>query len=559
MGDKSKKTRQTLIKLFKDAPPKIKLIAFAGFLIQVCFSIGIASIPKEQVIYAFLFNGVIIVAYLYFIYKSFLNDNIIVNPIEQSTTPSDSNIITLKDIKEIRKQLEHLYKFDSPPSKIMQTYIHNNTIHPIRDLVNKYLNLPPENKPDIDRIFLINYPSDIYFVAHNLEFEKKYGEELMSITIFPEDSSIPFHKVYPNFTIIDNHLLLSYPKRKDKLSYDAGILNEKADKSSGIIIKDAKAVGESKEYLTYLKERINKSKSTSNESILQNKKKLFWNSDRLEYLRAIALSIAKEIGYTKELKDNIEFIGIVGSVADNNLKRVPNDLDLVIALKELSESESNIIQSVVNNVLKSYDLNDIGFESSYVAAPIINLDVQKSKFPIQILLYDHNCLLDWSPFIAYQRSKYHITLEGKFPQKFDNFTFNLDELIDETYGINTCLEIINSKKMPFREWIPNKSKKLDYKRKRKQLDSKKLYRGFLQYAIKWNTINYICASDSPLNQFFENIDSGINELANAINLSKEEEKIVLSCINGYDEVNKVFTNKFEEVAKKILENLLILR
>lgn len=198
----------------------------------------------------------------------------------------------------------------------------------------------------------------------------------------------------------------------------------------------------------------------------------------------------------------------------------------------------------------------INHEASYIAAPIINHDVQKSKFPVQILLYNSQWLFDWSPFIAYQRSKHQITLAGKFPEKFKDYSFNLEELREETYGINTCLEIIESKKMPYRVWGPGASKKLDYKKKRKNLDSKRLYRSFLQYAIKWNSINFLCASDSPLHDYSDKIDEGIIELGKALSLKNDELKIIYDCTNTNPDLIKYRTNDLEVLAKKILGKLL---
>jgi len=53
---------------FKDVPPKVKLVAFAGFLIQGCFTAVIYSLPENQRLFCYEINACLIILYIIFLF-----------------------------------------------------------------------------------------------------------------------------------------------------------------------------------------------------------------------------------------------------------------------------------------------------------------------------------------------------------------------------------------------------------------------------------------------------------------------------------------------------------
>lgn len=64
-----KEELKLFVDFFKNADSRIKLLAYAGFAIQIVFGIVVFAIPENQRLYCFIINSILIVVYILFLYK----------------------------------------------------------------------------------------------------------------------------------------------------------------------------------------------------------------------------------------------------------------------------------------------------------------------------------------------------------------------------------------------------------------------------------------------------------------------------------------------------------
>ncbi len=62
------KDKGNFFDFFKDVPPKVKLVAFAGFLIQGCFTAVIYLLPENQRLFCYGINAILIIVYIIFLF-----------------------------------------------------------------------------------------------------------------------------------------------------------------------------------------------------------------------------------------------------------------------------------------------------------------------------------------------------------------------------------------------------------------------------------------------------------------------------------------------------------
>ncbi len=426
-----------------------------------------------------------------------------------------------RNIQEIRLRVEDLLKSSKKNSKIVQTYVKNNLIASSNDdLIDCVIKKIEDEKlrPMVNRIFVIFDPWDINFAYHSKElstginfFEQKYGDNLTNYFLCSNNIQ---HDNYfiPNITIVDKKCLISFPKRlkTDRIKYPKKLVHRHNETTTtGIELNDSALT---KKYQEFYGNII----SMDIEEIKTN----FWFKDGLSYLYSVVYSLAKELYSFNNLKNNIKYLGLVGSVAREIEKETKlgeidfkvencNDLDLLIILengncKDTIESIFNIADDVCRRF--SID-NVINFFTHKISTPIKSASIINSKInmPVHLLIADSRHFEKWDKYITIDRMAFNTTFtwvnsnnkskNRELNDFFEYDNFILTDLLNGVYGLkNSILILKENKSILYKEWDLTK-KEINKKEYEKSLQNmeKSMY---AKYALKWCTINFCNAKDN---------------------------------------------------------------
>lgn len=412
---------------------------------------------------------------------------------------SSSNFEILSNLGEVRSKVENIFS-EKNIGKLVQTFIQTNTVPPKIDLLKELLKLKPDVRPEIDRIVCLNDPKDIYFVFSNISLIDTYGSQMSLYLVPPDESSKSgiqsLFNSFPNFTATKNAVLITFPLSKGSRNNIQLIEASNSEASTGLYFEDSEVAKQIHNYLDKIKLNINHNSHKDLVETLLEIKKCLWENQR-EYLLAIAQSISKEIAHDKRLNEKLFYIGVVGSVVSESDQKKPNDLDIVICFECITKETYFLVNKITEEVVKAYNLESTTFKPIFGASPIKYESDQERAFPIQILLNDASTISDWAPFILSQRFFNHIDLYGKFPKEIGESTFNLNQLLLETHGVNSCLETIKEKHdVPGKKWVVDGSN-ITYARYWDSIRSDRSKVEFCYYSVKWCFLNFLSASNSP--------------------------------------------------------------
>jgi hypothetical protein len=238
------------------------------------------------------------------------------------------------------------------------------------------------------------------------------------------------------------------------------------------------------------------------------------------------MAIMTEITWSSEIKNNLKYVGIVGSVArifktkspEKNLYE-PGDLDIVILCNNFSELFLNTIFNTVEDVCKVYsfktDQKELRLVPQYSSSPAKDIS-HPSDVPIQILMHDDTTIQEkWMPYIYHDRSRWHLDLFGSFPAIKFLSKFKMEEVIKGDDGIKECINALKTRISPGYRWAVTDGKIYPENAPIKLDSTEKMY-NYLHYTLYWSLLNIAQADDSIFK--VRNL-SDINKIVRKINPS----------------------------------------
>lgn len=423
-----------------------------------------------------------------------------------------SNATFIKNRKILQTRLEAIFiGLEQKPDSIYQTLIMNNPIASQSDFLN---NIKNENCK-ITRVIAITRPVDIFFANHSYNLKSKFIG-IKNYTYFNPNMK-DIEPSYPNFTVVDSHTIISLPYSTSNVEVSEneqnGLLNE--GETSGIYINNKDLTGGLSSYIENLGRRADNKVSNdwridvlSNE-IIEKARNNFWDRaavGKAEYLADVATVIKTELTSLDEVYQNIEYIGVVGSVASilnakvakkiNYTLQIPNDLDLVIILRNLNYDHLKKIMKIIDEVCEVYNSSIVKLVPNYSSSPAIYSHNEK-EIPIQILFQDLHVLREnWEPYIYCDRLENNIQIiPGRNLPELENFaSFTFKQLLEGEDGIKQCIDTIKNKESYGYKW-KLKGNKLDKFDAPVKLETDQEKFNFMHYTLYWTFINLTRASD----------------------------------------------------------------
>ena len=432
-------------------------------------------------------------------------------------------------MSEVKTAIDNIFDKMSANSEITQTYIKNNFLAGSQDVIFKdaFVNIQDtEEKPTVNRIFILFDPLDINFAEHSYEMSHgvsmhnhgDYGGNLNNIYISSSGGE-KIANIIPNITMIDGKVLVTFPSRTTKhYKFPKKLVESPAGNSTkGIEVKSNDFYNEYKNYLT----------NTQSEG-LDRIKCQFFKQDKTAYYYSIIFSIAKELLHDKNLTNNILYLGIVGSLAncvENKENYIDpdniNDLDLQIIFRDLTSDHFQKSKKICAHVCKRFCIeNVVNFYVETNSTP-----VKSSKFssgipqiPIHLLLSDRKSCKNLDKFIAVDRVQHagNVTFEWVLKNNKDNTrqhnelkalvkaslkdgSIRFNDLISDKYfySLSACLRVLekSNPKLKIKKWKHEKDDEYILEDIEQELSPIEIA-NFAKYTLKWGVINFFNAAEN---------------------------------------------------------------
>jgi cbb3-type cytochrome oxidase subunit 3 len=475
------------------------------------------------------YNSVTQIEYFFYSLLFFLVAVLVLLYIYRERNKTISNqIYYYPTMSEVNGAIKNIFKNILINSEITQTYIRNNFLAGSQDILfkNVFVHIKEkEKRPKINRIFILFDPLDINFAEHSCEVtngrsiysQEDYGGDINNIFI-GSSSSDKIVKIIPNVTMADGKVLVTFPLRMSEHDRFSKKLVENPGNTStkGVEVKNMDFYNEYKSYLTSAKtERLNGIKSQ------------FYRQDKIAYYYSIMFSIAKELLHDDKLKDDILFLGIVGSLAnyvesktDNNDTEKINDLDFQIIFRELSSDSFKESKRICEHICTRFSIdNVVNFcvetKSTPVKSPKLSSGIP--QIPIHLLLSDKKSCKKLDKFIAIDRVQHggNVTFEWvlesnekkRYPnelkillnESFQDGFIRLSDLVNKKYiySLSNCISVLegNSHKLNIKEWKIESDGEYVLEHVEQELTPIELA-NFAKYSMKWGIINFFNSADN---------------------------------------------------------------
>lgn len=433
------------------------------------------------------------------------------------------NIAKKQKIVDITTNQEILHeiiegKFINIPDcgKVFQTYLGAFPIAGQRDLIDC---IPDEKRCEVERIFGITSAFEINFACASIEkmeylrSERNGKVKLNNKLIILNSSDIEFGFI-TNITLFDDIIILTY-----KTSGESKYLGHPevasrvpplfaGSSTTMALVLFGKELAERFDYSFRHRFVID------SDSNIEEIKKSFYQRNRLEYLAAIAYSIAKEIAFIADLNPydpknkgerKIGYIGIVGSLAeqlvsniDNSAKNI-NDIDLLIFIENASLNLLKEIYKRANDVARRYSIQSLfNISIDEDIAPIFNHP--ESNINVQLLINDFNSNIGRSFVGAIKPSKFtmatrlhcNFRLNGELHNYYFDEGITYQDLLSEEdpFSLVQLINAVEKGEIGRRYWDHDL---MIMKEKKRILKPNELSM-FYQYCLKWGLINFYFAT-----------------------------------------------------------------
>lgn len=492
-------------------------------------------------------------------------------------------------MSEVKTAIDNIFKNIPEKSEITQTYIKNNFLAGSQDIIFKdaFVDIQEkENKPIINRIFILFDPLDINFAEHSYEMSYgasiynhgDYGDNLNNIYI-SSSSGDKIVNIIPNITMIDGKVLVTFPSRTSKhYKYPKKLVESPMGNSTkGIEVKNNDFYNAYKNYLT----------NTQNEG-LNRIKCQFFDQDKAAYYYSIIFSIAKELLHEGKLKNSILFLGIVGSLAhcvENKENYIDpeniNDLDLQIIFRELTSDHFQTSKKICAHVCKRFCIeNVVNFYVETKSTPVKSSKISAGvpQIPIHLLLSDRKSCKKWDKFIAVDRVHHagNVTFEWVLKNNKDNIRHNelknvvkaslkdgsirFKDLISNEYfySLSNCIKALDGSihKLKIKEWKHEKDDEYILEDVEQELSPIEIA-NFAKYSMKWGVLNFFNAAENyniNKNSYSRNFTYAINQIKQTIPIIDDES--LINIFNMQD--SEIFTNEINQIVEniKVIENYI---
>lgn len=412
------------------------------------------------------------------------------------------------------------------PKRIVQTLLNNNPVAKRHDIAQ----LIEDRDCVIYRVLAISRPLDIFFAKHSLDLKSQGIFPGLQTKLFIAQEISNLQPTFTNYTIIDNHVIASIPMNTGPILKKLKHIDRKGEInltgiSSGFYISNQPIADALSRYVTSLGDNVER--FSLNEGLIDYKvidfaKENFWNGtslEKAEYLADVTVAIKTELSATKLLKDDLLYIGMVGSVAkilldfENNISsgENPNDLDIIFIFKKLSRSILIELKAIVAEVCEVYSFSGLDLRPQYSSSPAKPLD-SGNVVPVQILIQDNASIpQNWVPYIYYDRFYAHKDILGNFPKIDNKLKFTTSQVILDPDGINYCIQTLNESSSWGYEWRVTEADITMVDSPVLLKDEMQLF-SFMRYSIHWSVVNLTRAKDKKID-FNSDVFSTIQKIS----------------------------------------------
>jgi hypothetical protein len=424
----------------------------------------------------------------------------------------------LKDRSAVRKKLDGILEsVGYSPLRVHQTFFNANPVGRRRDFLER---LQKPIQAEVERVVVVSQPIHLHTAHVSVELSRQCNRMNTHLMVAP--SLAERQPGVTNYTIIDDHVLLTLPLRTGNV-FDRMVENddgfgghELEGDSSGIYISNpsvAEALRANVREVGLDVDQYRDHKHPGDDmQILEHARRILSHADvpngRLLYLHDVALAVSSELQAVPAMDEHLLFVGIVGSVATALWHRKrnlpdpilpPSDLDIVIVFNSLTAHLLETVKGVVTDVCKAFSSNEhIRLEPNYDIAPA--KAHHAGEVPLHVLLGDHASIERlWMPYIYHDRRRNHLRLYGKeFPRAEEIGTFTVQQVLDGKHGIRACLRALTENVVEGYKWSGRSNNSVAEVPTSHRIDQDvRLASTFAHYSLYWSIVNLMRASDSP--------------------------------------------------------------
>lgn len=499
---------------------------------------------------------------------------------------NDSVFVTT-DQSILHEYMESSFKKINNGDEVHQTFIGAFPISGSRDLIDK---TPHDNSVTVKRLFAITSPYEINFLAASKEKEidlikDTNGKHKLTNTMLALNLPENAFRHLANITLFNEFALITFKSKKASWFPDSEYPLKKrfpplfADDTVSLCVGMTGGNASRLIYSNYASLITPRNPL----SLLHLKEKMY-KKEPIEYLVAIAYSVAKEVAFLDEFnpylkdnkgKDKLGYIGIVGSLADimkNEKKddgKMPNDIDLLFFINnDCLDAVSKIYQSA-RYVAKRFSID--GVLTVKVCEDICpQFESTENTVSIQIIVNDYSPIDDTdskfnknresngrkkfiaamepSVFTMATRLHCNLSLYGNLSDFYSTNNLQYSDMLstEDRFSIHGLIYIAKEKKVYTRYWDQSLKVMIEDPKPKDICREEALL--INSYCIKWGLINLYFASqlntngisfDQIQSKMLSKIDSSID--VESKNISEQECLLVLNKIKAYAE-NKSANN-----------------
>ena len=388
---------------------------------------------------------------------------------------------------------------DEPKSVLYQTFSGNRPIGPWQDSAKGI------KRAHIVRHFELAHPIDINFCQSFVSDCKKHKSRLEALITWHD--AAPRTAVFSkNLTLIRNVdavdlVITSLPMVRnpdDISSYFSNRVEEK--EVVGWQISSNHSGDEVKRWFDKIR---NHCSSVDPQRRLNEAKEYFWSKSVSRYCQAVAGAFAKELASSEqEYAENIECISLVGSATKPHKKRpfgngdsrIPNDIDVVVAVRSVSKDFLEFAQRIAKSVCKRYTtLNELELRPIFDACPIhVEQRPSRTHFNtvyLHILIETEETIQDWSPILSYSRGKMKVDLLGDLAAFGLRNSILMPEALNAKYGVRDCREVLLEQRGVVSRFWNGKGTELE--NEDRYLPIKGFKAQFARYSAYWCAVNVL--------------------------------------------------------------------